>query len=85
MLAEAVAGSEGDFVARMNATAKRLGMTRTNFVNANGLPADDQVTTARDLAKLSRAVITDFPEYAHYWSMPHMRLGKNRLARTTGF
>ncbi len=79
MLAEAVAGNEGAFVERMNATAKRLGMTRTTFVNANGLPADDQVTTARDLAKLSRAVLTDFPEYAHYWSMHHMRFGKNRL------
>jgi D-alanyl-D-alanine carboxypeptidase len=79
MLAEAVAGNEPAFVERMNATAKRLGMTRTTFVNANGLPADEQVTTARDLAKLSRAVLTDFPEYAHYWSMPHMRFGKNRL------
>ena len=79
MLAEAVAGNEPAFVERMNATAKRLGMTRTTFVNANGLPADEQVTTARDLAKLSRAILTDFPEYAHYWSMPHMRFGKNRL------
>jgi D-alanyl-D-alanine carboxypeptidase len=79
MLAEAVAGSEEAFVARMNAKAKELGMTRTSYVNANGLPADMQISTARDLAKISRAVITDFPEYAHYWSMPNMRLGKIRL------
>jgi D-alanyl-D-alanine carboxypeptidase len=84
MLAEAVAGNESDFVARMNATAKRLGMERTTFVNANGLPATDQVTTARDLAKLSRAIITDFPEYDHYWSMPAMRLGKLHLSTHNG-
>ena len=80
MLAEAVAGSESAFVERMNATAKRLGMDRTNFTNANGLPDGEQVTTARDLAKLARAIITDFPEHAHYWSMLNMKLGKNRLA-----
>jgi D-alanyl-D-alanine carboxypeptidase len=50
----------------MNATAKRLGMTRTNFVNTNGLPDPGQVTTARDLAKISRAVITEYPQYASY-------------------
>lgn len=84
MLAEAVADSEPAFVARMNTKAKALGMTRTTFVNANGLPASDQITTARDLARLSRAVITDFPEYAHYWSMSQMRLGKSRLQSHNG-
>ena len=84
MLAEAIGGSEAEFVAKMNETAKRLGMSRTKFVNPNGLPADDQVTTARDLAKLSRAIVTDFPEYAHYWSMPQMRLGKNRVRSHNG-
>lgn len=80
MLAEAVGGSEAAFVERMNLTAQRLGMTRTRFVNPNGLPAPDQVTTARDLAKLSMAVLRDFPEYAHYWAMPNMQIGKLRLA-----
>lgn len=79
MLAEAIGGSEAGFVAKMNATAARLGMTRTKFVNANGLPAAEQVTTARDLAKLSRAVLGDFPEYAHYWARPEMHMGKRRL------
>jgi D-alanyl-D-alanine carboxypeptidase len=79
MLAEAVSGSEQAFVAKMNETAKRLGMTRSNFVNPNGLPAPEQVTTARDLAKLSNAILANFPEYARYWSMPDMRLGKRRL------
>lgn len=84
MLAEAVAGNEPAFVAQMNATAKRLGMDRTTFVNTNGLPAPEQVTTARDLAKLARAIISDFPEYAHYWMQPQMRLGKNRLTTHNG-
>ena len=79
MLAEAIGGNEEQFVNLMNATAKRLGMARTNFANPNGLPAPEQVTTARDLGKLARAIITEFPEYDHYWSMLHMRLGKNRL------
>jgi D-alanyl-D-alanine carboxypeptidase len=79
MLAEAVAGSHEAFVARMNAAAARLGMTRTSFANANGLPAQEQVTTARDLARLTAAVVRDFPVYAHLWSMPEMRIGKRRL------
>jgi D-alanyl-D-alanine carboxypeptidase len=84
MLAEAVAGSEAAFVTKMNATALRLGMERTVFVNPNGLPAPEQVTTARDLGKLARAVINDYPEYAHYWAEPEMRLGKNRLVSHNG-
>jgi D-alanyl-D-alanine carboxypeptidase len=79
MLAEAISGSEAAFIVKMNETAKRLGMTRTNFVNPNGLPAPDQATTARDLAKLARAVIKDYPEYARLWVMPEMRIGKIRL------
>jgi D-alanyl-D-alanine carboxypeptidase len=64
----------------MNAKARQIGMTRTRFVNPNGLPAADQVTTARDLARLSAAVIRDFPEHAHYWAMPRMQIGKIKLA-----
>ena len=79
MLAEAVAGNETGFVQLMNDTAKKLGMSRTHFVNTNGLPDPNQYTTARDLAKLSRAVVTEFPEYGHYWSLPEVRIGKRRL------
>jgi D-alanyl-D-alanine carboxypeptidase len=81
MLAEAVSGDQAAFVAEMNATAKRLGMTRTHFSNPNGLPAPDQVTTARDLAKLARAISRDYPSYAAYWAMPAVRLG-NLYMRT---
>lgn len=80
MLAEYIAGNETAFVARMNETAKRLGMARTHFVNTNGLPEPDQVTTARDLATLTRAIIKRFPQYASYWAQPDMRIGKKRLA-----
>ena len=79
MLAEAVAGSETAFIQKMNDAARKLGMARTSFANTNGLPDPGQITTARDLAKLARAIVTEFPEYAHYFSMPDMRMGKRRL------
>lgn len=79
MLAEAIGGSEEAFVAQMNATAQRLGMTNTRFVNPNGLPAPEQVTTARDLAKLAIAVTRDFPEYRHLWAMSDFKIGKRRI------
>lgn len=79
MLAEAISGSEVDFVAKMNETATKLGMTRSKFVTANGLPAPDQASTARDLARLTYAVIRDYPQYARYWAMPEARIGKIRL------
>ncbi len=61
VLAEAVAGSEECFADRMTETARRLGMTRSHFVNANGLPDDAQATTARDMAILARALLVDLP------------------------
>lgn len=79
MLAEAIGGSEEGFVKLMNDTARRLGMTRTTFVNPNGLPAPEQVTTARDLARLSVAVLRDFPDQAPLWQMTEVRIGKQRL------
>ncbi len=84
MLAEKISGNEPQFVADMNATARDLGMTRTTFANPNGLPAFNQVTTARDLAKLARAVSAEFPQYAPYWAMTQMRIGKIRLASHNG-
>jgi len=84
MLAEAVAGSHEAFVAQMNATAARLGMTRTKFANANGLPAPEQISTARDLARLSAAVVRDYPEYAHMWAMLDVKVGKRHLRSHNG-
>ncbi|GAB2498255.1 D-alanyl-D-alanine carboxypeptidase family protein [Arenimonas alkanexedens] len=66
-LAEHVAGSEAAFVDLMNRYAQQLGMTNTHFANAHGLTAEGHVMTARDIAILSRALITQFPEhYALY-------------------
>jgi D-alanyl-D-alanine carboxypeptidase len=84
MLAEAIGGSEEGFVKLMNDTASRMGMTRTKFVNANGLPADAQVTTARDLAQLTRALIRDFPDEMPLWGLTEMQLGKLKLHNHNG-
>jgi len=76
VLAEGVAGSIESFADQMNWNARRLGMMQSSFVNPNGLPADDQITSARDLAILARALIREFPEYDYYWHLPGIRMGK---------
>ncbi len=68
-LAEHLAGSESVFAEMMNQYARRLGMTATNFVNATGWPADNHYTTARDLSRLARAIVVDFPEYYRWYSV----------------
>jgi D-alanyl-D-alanine carboxypeptidase (penicillin-binding protein 5/6) len=66
-LAEHIAGSEEAFTTLMNQHAKSLGMTNTHFVNSTGWPHDGHYTTVEDLAKLTRALISDFPEqYAFF-------------------
>src|SRR5271154_3536269 len=62
VIAEGLAGSEDAFAQRMTAKAHALGMTNTTFRNASGLPDPGQMTTARDLSKLARALYHDFPE-----------------------
>src|SRR5918996_221678 len=76
VLAEGVGGSVDGFSAIMNQTALRLGMTQTSYVNPNGLPADGQITSARDLAMLARAVIRDLPEYEYFMQIPSIRYGR---------
>jgi len=76
VLAEGVGGSVDGFSAMMNATAERLGMTQTHYVNPNGLPAEEQVTSARDLAILARAILRDLPEYESYVHIPAIRFGR---------
>lgn len=68
-LAEYVAGSEAAFADLMNAHARRLGMTGTNYVNSHGLSAPDHYTTARDISRLAQALIRDFPEEYAYHSV----------------
>jgi len=76
LLAEGIGGSVDDFAQQMTATAHRLGMTESNFVNPNGLPDGGQVMSARDLAILARALIHEFPEYSSYWHIPAIKFGR---------
>lgn len=62
-LAEHISGSETNFVMVMNEEARRLKLTDTHFENSMGLPAENHYTTVTDLVRLTRALITDFPEY----------------------
>lgn len=76
VLAEGIGGSIDGFSDQMNATALKLGMTQTHYVNPNGLPADGHVTSARDLAILARAIIRDLPEYEYFVHIPSMKFGR---------
>jgi D-alanyl-D-alanine carboxypeptidase (penicillin-binding protein 5/6) len=66
VLAEGLAGSEQAFVEKMNETAQKIGLKDSHFANADGLPAPDHYSTARDLAKLAIYYVKDFPEYYKY-------------------
>lgn len=68
VIAEAIGGDEDDFAAMMTRKARALGMSKTVYRNANGLPNDEQVTTARDQATLGRAIQERFPRYYRYFS-----------------
>ncbi len=67
VLAEGISGTHTRFARRMTATARGLGMKRTTFKNANGLPNRYQRTTARDMSTLALRLITDFPRYYPYF------------------
>jgi D-alanyl-D-alanine carboxypeptidase len=73
VLAQGIAGSESAFAKRMTATARRLGMTRTVYHNASGLPDPRQHTTARDIARLSLALVHHFPREYRYFSVRSFR------------
>lgn len=83
-LAEHLAGSEGAFVTRMNQRAQELGMTDTTFLNCTGLPAQGHVTSAHDIALMSRELILNHPsirEYTTIW-MDSIRNGEFGLTNT---
>jgi D-alanyl-D-alanine carboxypeptidase len=84
VLAEGVSGSIEKFADDMNATSKRLGMTQSSWVNPNGLPADEQITSARDMAILARAILHDLPEYETYWHIPAIKFGRRIMRNTNG-
>jgi D-alanyl-D-alanine carboxypeptidase (penicillin-binding protein 5/6) len=87
-LAELMAGDETAFAAMMNAQAKKMGLTKTHFVNSTGLPDPQHYSTAADMAKLAAALIRDFPEYYPLYSQKEYRYNnitqqnRNRLLTT---
>ena len=73
VLAEAVAGNELKFAQMMNDKARELGMKRTTFCNATGLPNRRQLSTARDMVTLAQALLRDFPQYYRLFSVTAFR------------
>ncbi|HVC48885.1 MAG TPA: D-alanyl-D-alanine carboxypeptidase family protein [Burkholderiales bacterium] len=70
-LAETIGGTEGVFTQMMNEEAQQLGMHGTHFMNATGLPNPDHYTTVYDLTLLTRALIQNFPQYYHFFSVKY--------------
>lgn len=68
VVAEGLSGSEDAFAKEMNRMGEKLGLKKSHFVNATGMPDDGHLMSARDLATLAEHIITDFPEYYHYFS-----------------
>jgi len=77
-IAENLGGDMPTFVNMMNAEANRLGMYSTHFINPNGLPGEGQYTSARDLAVLVMALRREFPQYAGYFSLEGIKIGKRQ-------
>ena len=84
VIAEGVGGDVENFVGMMNAEARRLGMRDTNFVNPNGWHHPDQQSSARDLAVLAMALMSEFGDYSEYWNTGAVQLGKQVLKNTNG-
>ena len=90
VIAENISGSESKFAERMTKTAKALGMSRTTYKNASGLPDSGQITTVRDQARLGVAVYQHFPKYYEYFQTRSFKYGKrsygnhNRLLGQNG-
>ena len=80
-VADHIAGSERKFAKLMTARARKLGLNRTVFRNASGLWHSGQHTTARDMARLARALIRDFPQYYKYFSLKKFKY-KGRTYRS---
>ena len=80
VLSEASGGTVSAFVQQMNETAAKLGMTGSRFVNPNGLHSPLQISTARDLGILASRIVTDFPEYHHYFEQDYVTVGKRKLS-----
>ena len=75
-IAEGMAGNEASFAQMMNQRAEEIGLTQSHFVNATGLPAEGQHVTAKDLSRLARHIIDQYPEYYHFFSIPEFTWNK---------
>jgi D-alanyl-D-alanine carboxypeptidase len=78
VFAEKLAGTEAKFVTKMNAKAAELGLEKTTFKNASGLPNKKQITTARDMAKLAEAMFLDHKDRYNYFALPSFTWNKRR-------
>ncbi len=84
VLAEASGGTVFNFVQEMNASALKLGLGTTHYVNPNGLFDPRQLTSARDVGVLAGVILTEFPEHQHYFSQQHVTIGKRKLSNHNG-
>jgi D-alanyl-D-alanine carboxypeptidase len=84
VLAEKIGGSEAAFADKMTAMARTIGMPRTVFRNATGLPNDGQVTTARDMAVLAMALLRDYPEHYPLFSQRSVTIAKRSRGTVNG-
>ena len=82
-MAEHISGSEDAFVAKMNEKAQALGMKHTHFVNCCGLDTDGHYTSARDIALMSRELITNHPDIFHYTTIWMENISKLMYSRET--
>lgn len=76
IIAEGLGGSEAAFANLMNQRARTIGLNNSNFINSTGLPAENQYVSIRDLAKLSRHIITTYPNFYRYYSEPSFEWNK---------
>lgn len=82
-IAEAISGSEKAFAARMNRTARAMGLSKTTFKNAHGLTQSGHLSSARDMTILGRHVVYDYPEYYHLFSKSSADVGGGVMVRNT--
>lgn len=85
LLAERIAGSEDRFAAMMSLKARAIGMTRTVFRNASGLPDDKQMTTVRDMAILAQTILKEFPDLYHLFDTRTVTRDGQELGTFNGF
>jgi len=84
VIAEGIGGSVEGFAEMMNAEARRLGMRESHFLNPHGFHVAGHQSSARDLAILARALLSEFPEHGEYWGTGAVQLGNRVLNNTNG-